>query len=274
MKKKDLKIISFLLTSLTLGSFEINKKTIVLDSNDVIIEDNIETTTTEMTTIETTTTTNIYQDIMFLNSNEYTIEEINDMIIKYSSYCNITYDETLKLLKNNKKNIKNYKTIEEYIMCTTFDKAEENKLISNYCTDGSIIKKELTRDEQEKTMIEICDVLNISNEEKQIVLAIFRWETGHGTSPLCVNCNNYGGIKISNEFGIYQTPEYGMYCAIKCIKNHINISKEKGYTDTYSIVSDMSYRYCYDTAGEWTNCIMGMIYDINENYTYTKKYEN
>ncbi len=223
-----------------------------------------------------TTTENIYKDIMFLYNDNYSMSQINDMIIKYSSYCNISYNDAVSILKKNIDSFNQYNSLENYVMSGLFDGASDLGLLSSFCTDG-IIKKEMSRDEMEAKMIDMCNVMGMSNDDIKIVLSIFRWETGHGTSSLCVNCNNYGGIKVGNDFGIYQTPEFGMYKAIRCINWHIKTSRDKGFNDVNSIVSDMSFRYCYDTANEWANCINEMINSVNEYYHFdnqhVKKYE-
>lgn len=239
-----------------------------------------QTTFTTETTILTTTTENIYKDIMFLDgiSSTYDISEVNDIIVKYSSYCDLSYDQAVSILSDG-FDINSYNSLEDAIMRTLFDKGCDLGFISTYCVDGSKKNREMTRDEQESIMLDMCDVMGIPNDYKKIVLAIFRWETGNGTSYLCVENNNYGAIKIGKNFGVYQTPEFGMYRAIKCIYGHIIKSNNKGFYDINSVVSDMSYRYCFDTASDWTNHVLGMVSNVSDYYDfdgnqYTKKYEN
>ena len=284
--KKNIKFFPIVLACLCSGAgfkFFLDKRDNSSDKiiyDDSVCDDSVDLILTSgcLSTTHTTCTTteNIYKDIMFLYDSKYSMSEINDMIIRYSCYCNISYDDAVSILSNNYSSFSDYNSLEDYIMSGLFDGASDLGMLSSYCTEG-LIKKDMSRDEMESIMIDMCDVMGMSDDDIKIVLAIFRWETGHGTSGLCVNCNNYGGIKIGNKFGIYQTPEFGMYKAIKCVRWHIKTSRDKGYTDINSIVSDMSYRYCYDTAHEWANKINSMIYSIDEYYDfdnqYTKKYE-
>lgn len=239
------------------------------------------TTSSFTTTTVVTTTESIYKDIMFLYNidNNYSLEDINYIIIKYSDYCNLSYDASISILKDNIEDIINYNSLEEGIMCTLFERGSDLGLLSSYCTNESKITKDIDRDTKEKIMIDMCDVMGIIDNDKKIILSIFRWETGNGTSNLCVNSNNYGGIRVYNgEFGIYQTPEYGMYRAILCIYNHICSARNNGCNDTYSIINHMSYAYCPGTASDWSNSINNMFYSVDNYYDfdskYVKKYEN
>lgn len=240
-------------------------------------------TTTTTTTTTITTTTNKYSEIMFLDNidNNYNIEQINDFIIKYSSYSHFSYDEAISIIKDNLDHItSNYSSLETGVMCTLFDTAVESNILSNYCSYDVIELREMDRDQKEAIMLDICDSFGISSNDKKIILAIFRWETGHGQSNLCVNSNNYGGIRVGNgEFGRYQTPEYGMYSAIKCIIGHINRSKEQtGSYEIYDILNHMSKSYCPGTAQDWTNKVYSMVNNVEDDYNfengYVKKYEN
>ena len=237
------------------------------------------TTTSSYTTSTTCTTTteNIYKDIMFLYSDscDYSLSQISDMIVKYSSYADLDYDKVVSILRDG-FDISDFNSLEDAIMRTTFDKACDLGLLSTYCVDGTKKTRSMTRDEQESIMLDMCNIMNISDDYKKIILAVFRWETGNGTSYRCVNDNNYGGVRVSKNFGIYQTPEFGIYRAIKCIYGHILKANKKGYYDINSVVRDMSYRYCYDTADLWYQKICGMIKTVNKYYEgkmYTKKYE-
>lgn len=301
MKKKNIKFLPILVALVSAGGFSyildknksLHDNCIVLDDVDNIdniddIDDIYTTDISTETTMYTTTTTiattiitteNIYKDIMFLDGidNNYDISEINDLIIKYSAYCDFSYDQAVSILREG-FNINDYNSLEDAIMRTLFDKGCELGLLSTYCDNKFKRTCEMSRDEKESIMLDMCNVMEIPNDYKKIILAVFRWETGHGESDLCRYNNNYGAIKVGNKFGIYQTPEFGMYRAILCIYNHILKSNNKGYYDINSIVSDMSYRYCYDTASDWAYHVNNMVYSVSDCYDfdskqYIKKYE-
>ena len=234
----------------------------------------VTTTTTSTTTTTVTTTESKYKDILFLSETGYSLDNINGMIIKYSGYCNLEYNQCVSILNDNYDLISNYSSLEEGIMRVLFDCSG----LSCYCNSDCKVIKSMDRDQMEAIMLNMCDVMCISNDDKKIILSIFRWETGHGTSDLCVYNNNYGGIRVYNgEFGIYQTPEYGMYRAIECMYGHICRARNNGCSDIYSIISYISTSYCPGTADAWTSSISGMTYSVSNYYDfesgYVKKYE-
>lgn len=235
------------------------------------------TTTTTSTTTVLTTTESIYKNIMFLSNSINSLEDINGMIIKYSGYCNLDYDTCVSILSDNYETVGSYSSLEEGIMRTLFDCSSNMGLLSSYCP-GNVVVRDMDRDQKESIMLDMCNVMGISNDDKKIILSIFRWETGHGSSYLCASCNNYGGIRVYNgEFGIYQTPEYGMYKAIECMYGHICRARNNGCSDIYSVISYISSAYCPYTAGAWTSSISGMTYGVSNDYDfedgYVKKYE-
>ena len=235
---------------------------------------NFTCTTTQTTTVTTVTTESIYKNIMFLGvyNSDYSLEDINGLIIKYSGYCNLSYDTCVSILSDNHDCIPNYSSFEEGIMRTLFEKASDMGLLNSYCP-GNAVVREMDRDQKEAIMLDMCNVMGISNDDKKIILSIFRWETGHGNSYLCASCNNYGGIRVYNgEFGIYQTPEYGMYRAILYMYDHICRARNNGCSDIYSVISYMSSAYCPGTASAWTSSISGMISGLESYYSFEDNY--
>ena len=296
MKIKDIKFLPIIVALLSCGGYFMlkrnNANTTISISNDYIdtttssnedivsttsSTEPIFTTSTETTTVTTTkiiettvpTTVNPYSDILFLNDidSNISLEEINNYIIKYSSYSKYSYDEAVDIIYNNLDNVNNYSSLKGYILCTLFDSANSDGLLSSTCSSSIVENRDMDLQQKEEIMLDMCDSLSLSNTDKTIVLAIFRHETGNGTSSRCVNDNNYGGIKVGESFGVYQTPEYGIYKAIMCIDGHIERNKEKlGTDDMYSIVSGMSYSYCPGTASDWTNKVISFCNTVSYDY--------
>lgn len=230
--------------------------------------------------IETTesTTINPYSEIMFLENvdSNVSLEDLNDFIIKYAFYSKYSYSDAVNIIYNNLDTIiSDYSTLKGGIMCTLFNSASNDGLLSSTCNYSSVEKRDMTLEEKEVIMLDMCDALGLSNTDKTIVLAIFRHETGNGTSNRCVNDNNYGGIKVGEYFGVYQTPEYRIYKAIMCIDGHIERNKSKmGTSDMYTIVSSMSYSYCPGTASDWTSKIISFTNKVSEDYSdFSDSYE-
>lgn len=305
-KIKGLKITALVATLLVPISYSAGKFAIKgsSDANIVLVEDNeydgakiksIETTipvesttttttiqttttaqtTTTTTTTETTTTTtepvDEYKDIRFLeelDNNDLSIDELDDFIEKYSSYSHYSYEQSLDIIKNNLESINNdYESIKGGIMCTLFESASENNVLSGYCSYDKIEQRDMTLQEQEEIMLEMCDNLSLSTNEKLVALAIFRHETGNGTSSRCVNDNNYGGIRLgSGEYAIYQTPEYGIYRTLMCINNHMKRSLANGNTSLEAFVYGVATGYNGPYADVWTSKILEFVGYVSSDY--------
>lgn len=212
----------------------------------------------------------------FSNDNEYI--EFKSFLREISNITKIKYEDIFDIINDNYTNISCFYS--SYKACYTdilFDYASNNGLLSNYCSDDLIEIKNLSRDEQEYIILKFCEWFNLNDDEKKIMLAIFRWETGHGESYLCQECNNYGGIRVSNgEFGRFQTVEYGIYCFCRCVIGHLNrCYTNTNYTDIYDILSYISNSYCPSTSEDWTNSVFSMTSDITiKENSKVKKYEN
>lgn len=233
----------------------------------------IPVTTTVTTTTKVTTTVDQYREIRELeklSNNDLTLEELDDFIVKYSKLSHYSYKSAVEIIKENKDTIENdYNSIKGGIMQILFESASDNDILSGYCSYDKLELREMSLEEKEAIMLEMCDNLGLNSDEKLIVLAIFRWETGWGESNLCVNSNNYGGMRLgSGEFAIYQTPEYGIYRTVNCVSRHINNQKANGYTSLDSIVAGMSSSYCPSTAADWANKILGFTYGVASDYNY------
>lgn len=264
-------------------------KALVYFSNYIDNSDNIESTTTSTTntttTVSTTTTTttvvtttepiDIYKHIRNLESlknNDLAIEDLDLFINKYAGYTKLSYDEALDIINNNIDTIENdYQSIRGGIMCTLFSYSNDNGLLSVYTNDKEI-RPEMTCEEKEKIMIEFSDNLCMCNDDKYIVLAAFREETGRGISERCVYDNNYGGIRIygeagcNGEYGMYSTPEFGMYREVKLIYNKLVSIRSNGASDINSVIYSFACRYNPDYADHYAGKISGWVSNVQSEY--------
>lgn len=239
------------------------------------------TTTTTTTTTETTTTTvtttipDPYKDIRYLervNNNDLDIASLNDFIIKYSEYAKIDYNTALQVINDNLASIENdYASIRGGIMCTLFTYSDNNGILSPYTSDREI-REDMTQEEKESIMIEFCDNLAMCTDDKYIVLSAFREETGRGTSERCVYDNNYGGIRIygeagcNGEYGMYSTPEFGIYREVKLVYNKLSNIRSNGINDINSVVYSFACKYNPDYADYYSGKILGWVYDVQNDY--------
>ena len=182
-----------------------------------------------------------YQEVRGISETTgISVMELRPFIEEYSNLSHHKYSDSIEVIKKNMGVIQNeYNKPKAGIMCVLFDDSYDKKILRCDCPEELIERKEMTQDEQEGFILEMCDNYGMTEDEKAISLSIFRLETGNGTSDLCKNDNNYGGIRLLNgEFGKYQTPYYGMYEALCCIKKYIDAAKEQGITDIGGIVQE------------------------------------
>lgn len=251
------------------------------------------TTTTVTTTTQTTTTTepvDEYKDIRnleMLSNNDLSISELKDFIVKYSGYAKLDYKDALKVINDNVETIESdYSSIRGGIMCTLFTYSNEQGILSPYTSDREI-REDMTQEEKESIMIEFCDNLCMCNDDKYIVLSAFREETWNGTSSRCVYDNNYGGIRIygeagcNGEYGMYSTPEFGIYREVKLIYNKLVSIRNNGTSDINSVVYSFACKYNPEYASTYSNKIMGWVYNVQNEYgdfssssSYQKVYGN
>jgi len=213
---------------------------------------------------------------------------LDRIIQKYSGYTGYSYEEAIKVLEEHLSNILyDYKTREEGIISVLFDQAVLDNKLSMNCSDDMIEKRYeefsdpfndpaqynqmlAQQKEQEKIMIDICDDLKMDNIEKTISLSIFRLETGHGSSSLCINKNNYGGNRIPGqlEFCSFSTPEFGMFYTLSHMKNYYyNSLRDQGYNDCYHMIENMSKQYC-ETSEEWALAVNSIVNEVNNEYHF------
>lgn len=215
-------------------------------------------------------------------------EEIREFIKKYSSYVNYSYEEALDIVYNNTINSngnleENTKTKMLYLI---FDNAEKENRVNNHCEEWEKTTRYNTfpnsyydveemnskinqRNEIERELISFCDDMGIEGEDKYLALAIFRQETDHGASDMCVYDNNFGGIVFDNEFASFSNPEYGMFKTLDVIKRFINTAKSNGCYDIQSIIINMSSLYCTHTPEDWVQNVSSMYYDVLNDYQNT-----
>ena len=219
-------------------------------------------------------------------------ETIKELINEYASYANYNYEDALDLVFNKREEIKNeyLHDSKEGIIDTIIAQAEEEGKISYHCNDWEVTTryrmfensfedpeemrmKLEQRDEIEPKLINMCNILNMSEEETYLSLAIFRWEADHGASEKSVYHNNYGGIVYDGEFAVFSNPDYGMYKTLHTIKEvFIENAKAAGCQDIQSIIEYIAPTYCTHTPYEWLESISSMYENVKYEYTTDEKH--
>jgi len=256
---------------------EYDNKEVEIETTYVVTTTTKVTTTTPVTTTVVTTTEPVdeykhIRNLEVLKNNDLTIEELDLFINKYAEYTKLSYDDALKVINDNINSIESdYLSIRGGIMCTLFNHSNDIGLLSPYTNDREI-RENMTLEEKESTMLEFCDNLCMCNDDKAIVLAAFREETGLGISEMCVYNNNYGGIRIygeagcNGEYGMYSTPEFGMYREVSLINKKLSSIRNEGTNDLNSVVYSFACRYNPDYADHYSGKILNWVYDVYNDY--------
>lgn len=219
-----------------------------------------------------------YNDLEFIN--DY------DEIIKFASKLYfVDYETSKNIVKENYNNIISTNIVVDNKCTLELDRMKDliNKNVINgdiykigifisikdYALKNSLyeadaIKSTKTSAEKEKDLIMIAKyIYGIENEDLlKLILAIYKTETGHGTSKAALDLNNVGGNMSASAtsekliLNTYKTTEIGeesmirnfLLCYDKCFYNPLcNPNDKPAY-----FISNM---YCTHTPEEWENTI-------------------
>ena len=183
----------------------------------------------------------------------YNIDEIDNMVNRFSKMNLYSYEEAVDILKRElPNNIDNYPNLEVAIMRTLTTNAYNDGRLN-----GDIIPNNLSYEEIESLAL---DYLRMYEKDdiyhKQLVLAVLRLESGWGRDKNPNMLNNYGNIRDfkTGEFIKYKTSELGIESYVRNILNieskAINSLKEENMNiNNENVLLKTSYIYCEDAAG-------------------------
>ena len=175
-------------------------------------------------------------------------EYFQKKIEEYSTMYSIDYDHALELFKENEEKIKTEYVNQEVGIIRVL--AEE------LLNDSKINKKpevsKITPLEREKLLLQFAKIHEIKDSDTlATMLAIYRLETGNGTSPACIHKNNFGGLRARNsETGEYyvlsfKTPQIGAEAMVSNFLRMKQIARNnKHYSPSRSLELNMNYIYC------------------------------
>ena len=194
----SIKVINYNQLSKYLGNMDnVNDSTIV---NNVTKESNNDIT--DFPNLLTNDTPNIVDN----EKDDKDINLIYNMLKEYCDYYNFDEELVSKIYNDNYIDISNINNKEETIMRLVYEYYTDNLYLDLYVEPNN-----LTEDEMEMYIVKFANALGINNEEIiYTMLSIHELETGHGTSSLCLEKNNMGGITFVNpdtgEFGFQHYP--------------------------------------------------------------------
>ncbi len=211
-----------------------------------------ETTTTATTTTEPATTTTV------MSAKE---EQANDYFNHYCDMFEIYGEEKESLYLKNINKLVNDDNIEQAVI----------DLLYNYYSDNLYMQRAIyyngySEEEQEATILKYAKIKGITDENVLLtMLAVHKWETGHGTSDLCYYNNNLGGNVRGSEFQKYPNVEIG---AIDFVNDFVRIMNNT-YDPNMSLEQHMNPTYC-TSDDEWYKRIAEMKQTLIEQDELTK----
>lgn len=149
--------------------------------------------------------TNDNPNMITNEQNDKDVNLIYNMLKKYCDYYNFDEELISKIYSDNYIDISNSNNKEETIMRLVYEYYTDNLYLDLYIEPNN-----LTEDEMEMYIVKFAKVLGINNEEiLYTMLSIHELETGHGTSKLCLEKNNMGGIMFVNpDTGEFEFQHY------------------------------------------------------------------
>lgn len=178
-------------------------------------------------------------------------DEFDNLIYKYSTIFGLNYDEVYLLVKEQEDEVKSdYINVELGVLTIITGIYKENKTI-----DKSPIKSDISTEEREQLLLKYASIYGLNDVDTiATLLAVYRLETGRGTSNACVKKNNFGGLRAQGKNGYYilsyRSPEIGAIAMVRTFVSIMNKSiNSKYYNPNKSLEHNMNRIYC--GAPEW-----------------------
>ena len=133
---------------------------------------------------------------------------------------------------------------------------ELNKKAVNLTNKVKTLEEELTKTKSELTALESFDDLirakikacaESYGIDPYLAIAISRHETGNWTSELCLEGNNFGGMRGSNNWYTYDSIDSGIDAFCKMLKDYKN--------NGMGTINTMANTYCGDNSSHWINSV-------------------
>lgn len=180
----------------------------------------------------------------FAPSLEENTSSSNDIITFVSNMYHMTPEQIANAITRHPEEVEKYDNLDIGIMRAAamdyWDTSVEG-------INREVEKSSLTSEEKEQVILQMVDMYGIKDTEtRATLLAIYRLETEHGNSNLCVNYNNFGGVRgLDGSFLEYPTIEAGADSLVRSVMNLIDRVKEAGvYQENQTIAQNIGLFYC------------------------------
>lgn len=262
-------VISFVLITSLLGT-HVAAFTTKSTSQQPMVESSIEpvVSTEIMTPKESFISAELEIEPTSVVSRSLSSEEIQFMNVvqEYSRVYSLDYDTALKVIRENQQRIENESITEEAGIIQV--------LAETYSNDDSIDKKPIIENipssTREALLLEYAGAYGISDEDTlATILAIYRLETGRGTSDALMKYNNYGGLMYSRNgesvLCRFQTAEIGAAAQIKTFFDILEKSKNRdSYHPNKPLEENLYPVYCPEES--WVGKIKEMKKEVYSDY--------
>lgn len=193
-------------------------------------------------------------------------EQFLSIVEKYSRIFFLDYNTVLASIRENHDKIAYESMTEEAGIIEVISEAYYN----DDTIDKTPIVSDLTSQDREGLLLEFAKAYGISEEDTlATILAIYRLETGRGTSEACIQYNNYGGLMTSkngnNVLRKFKTAEIGAISQIATFFNILEKSKKReSYDPNRPMEENLFPIYCPEES--WVEKVRKIKLEVYEDY--------
>jgi hypothetical protein len=279
LKEKKIRLSTFVaIASFALSAFSFNNKTIIDD----IAQEQVEEVIEEENNIDLLSiANNPYENItIFEVSVEHTeeliklrdekkrIREYDDLIKEYASYFNLDQELVVDAARyitndyNDNMDLFNNNSVEGFAISFIYNLYNNNLSYLGYTRENFLISNDMKHFLDKETELSngytfddfILNVSNAIGTDGNLVLSISNYETGYQSSSQALNSNNFGGLKNSNGYMSFPSPEAGIVYQCITVQNiltNYNIQNFKELSGVYVYGNkSMSSELWYDSV-QW-----------------------
>ncbi len=183
--------------------------------------------------------------------------------IKHADVFELSFNQSLEIIKENKQTILEHpRNVEVGVIETFYNSYRQlNPGFPNPRFVGESGDKEYSQEEIEKEIIKYAEIYEFDKTLTALDLAVFRHETGNGTSSVSRRKYNFGGHRTLDReiskyyYWSYPSMNFGAFRQVHLMNNYLTNKEGNLYNinnnEVYSVLSKMGPRYAEDP--NWAN---------------------
>ena len=199
--------------------------------------------------------------------------DVVDDVERFSNAFHMTVEEALSLFDPD--------TLPTMSKLEIYDTIKNEYWYGNqFVLDRTPTKEDLTLQEREDLILEMARMYGIEDEDTLLtMIAIFRLETGNGTSELLLEKNNFGGIRGNDgNFLAYPSAMSGSQAFVKTILNRRDERIQAHiYNDQQTLAENISSVYCTELVSDdvtWHGQVDGIVTRLKEEHYLNRTFLN